>query len=182
MKIKEVLEMTYKINLATIARDLLPVGEKKASRIMKEIGCVPNGTGKRGWSYTGDDPEILERDFSEFVQREKKQAKPSNSKSTQNRPNESKKVIEYRSLDKVTEDSKRDIIEMIKENRKEDHDTMKSEILSLIKGDKEENERIYKGIYFDKDLAQFLDNVQHGNKSEIVNRIMRQYLTENDLL
>ena len=85
-------------------------------------------------------------------------------------------------MDKVTEDSKRDIIEMIKEKRKEDHDTMKSEILSLIKGDKEENEHIYKGIYFDKDLAQFLDNVQHGNKSEIVNRIMRQYLTENDLL
>ena len=174
--------MTYTLPLATIAKEHLPVSEKPARRILKEIGCIPNKPGKKGWTYTGDNPAILEKDFSEFVQKAKRQAKPSNSKSTQNRPNENKKVIEYRSLDKVTEDSKHDIIEMIKEKRKEDNDTMKSEILSLIKGDKEENERIYKGIYFDKDLAQFLDNVQHGNKSEIVNRIMRQYLTENDLL
>ena len=174
MKIKDILEMTYSVPLAIIARDHLPVSEKPARRILKEIGCVPNKPGKKGWTYTGDNPEILEKDFSEFVQKKKRQAKPSNSKNT--------KVIEYRSLDKITEDSKHDIIEMIKENRKEENDSMKNEILSLIKGAKEENERIYKGIYFDKDLAHFLDNVQHGNKSEIVNRIMRQYLTENDLL
>jgi predicted GIY-YIG superfamily endonuclease len=41
---------------------------------------------------------------------------------------------------------------------------------------------VHKGIYFDKDIAHFLDNVQHGNKSEIVNKVMRQFLTENDLL
>ena len=182
MKIREILELSQTKTVATIAKEFLPVGEKKARAILYSINCRPKGKGVKGWIYAGENPEILEKDFSEFVQKAKRQAKPSNSKSTQNRPNENKKVIEYRSLDKVTEDSKRDIIEMIKEKRKEDHDTMKSEILSLIKGDKEENERIYKGIYFDKDLAQFLDNVQHGNKSEIVNRIMRQYLTDNDLL
>jgi hypothetical protein len=174
MKIKEILEMTYTVPLATIAKDHLPVSEKPARRILKEIGCVPNKPGKKGWTYAGENAEILEKDFSEFVKKTKRQAKPSNSDNT--------KVIEYRSLEEVTEDSKRDIIEMIKDKRKEENDSMKSEILSLIKGDKEENERIYKGIYFDKDLARFLDNVQHGNKSEIVNKIMRQYLTDNDLL
>lgn len=60
---------------------------------------------------------------------------------------------------------------------------MVSDIKALIQGtNKDTPKKVYKGLYLDPDIALFLDNVQHGNKSEIVNRILRQYLTENELM
>lgn len=57
------------------------------------------------------------------------------------------------------------------------------EIKKLIEGKKkDEGPKVYKGIYFDEDIARFLDGVQHGNKSEVVNKILRQYLNDNDLI
>ena len=41
------------------------------------------------------------------------------------------------------------------------------------------NDRRYKGIYFDDDIADFLDTIKSGNRSELVNKIIRQYLVEN---
>jgi DNA-binding transcriptional regulator YhcF (GntR family) len=67
-------------------------------------------------------------------------------------------------------------------NKRTKGDNMKAQIQALIKGTKETPEKVYKGVYLDRDIAAFLDNVQHGNRSEIVNRILRQYLTENELL
>lgn len=43
-------------------------------------------------------------------------------------------------------------------------------------------DRVYRGLYFDRDIANFLDNVPTGNKSEIINKILRSYLKENGLL
>ena len=173
MKIKEILELSYTKTIATIAKEHLPVGEKRARPILYSIGCKPNGKGQKGWTYAGDNPEILEKNFSEFVQKAKNKVKTSNSDSTngttRNRPN--KIAIEYRSLEKATENSEKD------------DDSLKDEIQALIMGKKKEDfSRVYKGIWFDPDISDFLDNVPHGNKSEIVNKIMREYLVKNDLL
>lgn len=177
MKIKDILEMTYKINLATIAKDLLPVGEKKVSRIMKEIGCVPNGTGKRGWSYTGGDPEILERDFSEFVQKAKPQAKPSNYDSK----------IEIRQYSQS--DIQDDIIENEASNSKTEIEgdngmmNTKEEIANIIKGNAPKKpKKQYKGFYLDKDVVDAIDRIEAGSKSDTVSKIIRIYLQENNLL
>jgi hypothetical protein len=60
---------------------------------------------------------------------------------------------------------------------------MKAEIKALITGKQTSKpNKVYKGIYFDNDIANFLDHVQHGNKSELVNKIIRAYLVENDLM
>ena len=68
-------------------------------------------------------------------------------------------------------------------NNDEKDDTAVSEIKALLQSkDQNEKTRIYKGIYFDPDIAEFLDTVKHGNRSEIVNKIMRQYLNENELM
>ena len=108
MKIREVLELSYTKNIATIARDLLPVGETKAREILKEIGCVSNGTGKRGWTYTGENPSILEKDFSEFVQRKKPQAKPSNDDSLDNRKAEIRQYSQSDIKDDIIENKASD--------------------------------------------------------------------------
>lgn len=57
----------------------------------------------------------------------------------------------------------------------------KQEKINAILGIEPKPEKIYKGFYFDKDIAHFLDKIQNGNKSELINAIIRAYLTENDL-
>jgi transcriptional regulator len=81
-------------------------------------------------------------------------------------------------VDEIKNDNK----DNSKKASKKDSNTI-SEIKALIKGtSKSTPTRIYKGIYFDPDIADFLDNIQHGNKSELVNKILRQYLIENGLM
>ena len=170
MKLKEIVELTYTQKLSEIAKGL-PLGEKKLRGILKDIGCQPNGVGKSGWSFKGDDAEVLEKDVTEFAPHtatNKTNASNSTSKK------ESKSTIKHNSND----DTINDVNKTIKKD-----DDMIAEIKALIKPkSKDDDARIYKGIYFDKDIAHFLDNVQHGNKSEIVNKVLRQFLEENGLL
>jgi hypothetical protein len=181
MKIKEIIEMSLETKLDVIAKGL-PVGEKRLRDILKENGCTPIGIGKRGWTFTGEDAEVLEKDISEFViHTAKNNANASNSNSVGKR----KFAVIETTLSNSKNNNKNEInddMNNANETTKK-NDGMKAEIQALIKGNsKENNARVYKGIYFDKDIAHFLDNVQHGNKSEIVNKILRQYLTENDLM
>jgi predicted HicB family RNase H-like nuclease len=65
MKIIEILEKTFEIKTAEIAKKL-PVGEKRLREIFKAIGAKPT-KGKRGWSYENVDSADLEKDISDFV-------------------------------------------------------------------------------------------------------------------
>ena len=60
---------------------------------------------------------------------------------------------------------------------------MKAEIIDLLNGN-DTNKRVkkFKGFYLDEDIANLLDGIKHGNKSELVNKIIRQYLIDNDLI
>jgi hypothetical protein len=166
MKIKEILELTKTKPIADIAKEL-PVSEKPLRTILKGLKAEKPAVGAKGWSYENVDAADLEKDISEFVKRKAKSSQEA-SNSTKNK--------------NVAAETKSDIITTMFVDKME-VSNMKAEIQALIKGtSKEENNRIYKGIYFDKDIANFIDNVVHGNKSEIVNKIMRQFLTENELL
>jgi hypothetical protein len=177
MKIREILQLheEKEMKMPAIAKEFLPVGEKKLYSILKEIGCVPPKPGHKTWNHENVSEADLEKDISELAQKTAKyRRKPSNSNNVDTSNKTINKTIKNSNND--------DIIKNVKEDSRKEND-MKAEIQALIKGtSKEENDRIYKGIYFDKDISLFLDNVKHGNKSEIVNMIMRQYLTENDLL
>jgi hypothetical protein len=174
VKIKEILELTQTENIATIAKNRLTIGEKALRDRLKSIGCT-NQVGKKGWIFTGENTEILEKSIYEFAQvtaTKKPKASNNNNVDTTNKTNNKT----------IKNNTKYDTIKIVKDESRKEHD-MKAEIQALIKGtSKEENNRVYKGIYFDRDIAEFLDNVKHGNKSEIVNMIMRQYLLENELL
>lgn len=71
---------------------------------------------------------------------------------------------------------------IIKKANAKDED-MKADIQALIQGiNKKKDEKLQRNFYADKDIAHFLDNIPHGNKSELINKIIRQYLIENDLI
>ena len=163
MKIKDLLKRLEETKILDMAKEI-GIGRDRLRNFLKEIGCEPN-KGKSGWTYKGDNPAILEEDLFTHM-------KPSNSKSTpkDNKNNTSKN------------NSTPDIINNVKRISKEEN-TINAEIQAIIEGKKSSKPtKIYKGIYFDGDIAKFLDNIQHGNKSELVNKIMRAYLVENGLL
>lgn len=126
---------------------------KRLRVTLKAIGCY-NTRGMKGWHYKGD-PAVLEQSIYNFVA-SSSAAKPSNN------------------INNSTINSN---------NTSENDNDIKAEIKSLLLGNKEnKSDKVYKGIYFDRDIAVFLDNVKHGSKSELVNKIVRAFLIENDLL
>lgn len=45
-----------------------------------------------------------------------------------------------------------------------------------------QNKRHYRGFYFDEDVLAVIDNVKSGNKSELINEVLRQTFKERGLL
>jgi hypothetical protein len=185
MTIKEIVELTQVRALKDIATDL-PVSEKVLRETLKAVGCVPPSVGKRGWTFEPDNAEV-EKDLGEFVKPSIRKTKTSN-KSKNNSTNAS---IDKSNNDNTSIENNIDsnVINNANNGNNASNnnivkgDNMVMEIKDLIKGKgKDDNARVYKGIYFDKDIAHFLDNVQKGNKSEIVNKILRQYLVDNELM
>jgi hypothetical protein len=188
--IKEIVELSQTKTLKDIAKEI-PVNEKKLRETLKVVGCTPPPVGKRGWTYKPDNKEV-EKDLGVWMiptrPRKVKSDTKSNDKSKSNSTNASidnntnSNASNENNNDNVVIDSK-NVVNNDSTNTIVKGDNMVMEIKDLIKGKgKDDSARVYKGIYFDKDIANFLDNVQHGNKSEIVNKILRQYLTDNELM
>lgn len=160
MQIKSILDMTYTKNIAQIAKEHLTIGEKPLRQTLKVIGCEQN-KGQRGWFYNGTDASVLEQSIYDYVT-------PSNrttpSKVTPTTTNAS--TIES---------------EAVSTNENTSTNKVTSEIQSLLSS-KPKVDRVYKGVYFDSDIADFLASVPSGNKSDIINKIMRTYLKENGFL
>lgn len=159
MQIKSLLEMTLTKNIAQIAKEHLTIGEKPLREALKLIGCEQN-KGKRGWFYNGSE-DVLEKSIYDFVTPSKKVIKTKGNNTNSDASNSKRQG--------------NNIVNNASEN------VVPSEIQSLLKV-KSKVDRLYKGIYFDTDIANFLDNVPNGNKSDIVNKIMRAYLKDNGFL
>jgi hypothetical protein len=189
LKLVELLNMlnSKEYNIAKIAKEKLPIGEKKLKSILADLGFIYVNTGNKHWKYEGDE-SLLDADLMNFVG-EKKLAK-TNSKSTSKVASnkDSKTTSAIATKEDSTVDINQDIAIAITSTSKPNinansDSTSNIEIKMLIEGKKAKKEqKSYKGIYFDSDIANFLDNIQTGNKSEIVNKIMRIYLKENDLI
>jgi hypothetical protein len=184
--IKELVEMTQVRALKDIVKDI-PVGEKVLRETLKAVGCLAPPVGKRGWTYDPNNKEV-EKDLGEFVKPSKPRKSKSNNTNKANSTNAS--IDSNTNVNASNENNNDNVVIDSKNNVNNDStntiikgDNMVMEIKDLIKGKgKDDSARVYKGVYFDKDIAHFLDNVQKGNKSEIVNKILRQYLTDNELM
>ncbi|WP_057915927.1 hypothetical protein [Peribacillus muralis] len=54
--------------------------------------------------------------------------------------------------------------------------------LLLLQNNSESEQRVYRGFYWDADIINFLDNVKHGNKSDLMNEIVRTVLKDKGLI
>lgn len=162
MKIKELLDLTMTKSIANIAKDHLTIGEKTVRAALKRVGCE-HENGKRGWSYTGDHPAILEQSIYDFAQPKRK----------------TRSIKPNASIEKVIDSN---VKSNEKASTKQAHSEPDSIDKLLIKNKKESNERVYRGFYWDRDIINFLDNVKHGNKSDIMNEIVRTVLRDKGLL
>jgi len=140
----------------------LGVSNKAINRRLNEAGYVAEG-GQWTWQGEGVEPLTKEMAFGKRGQVLHKQD-----------------VSTTKNASKTN--SKNDMINNVTSNVKEES-IINAEIKALITGENANKPaKVYKGIYFDDDIAAFLDHIQHGNKSELVNKIMRAYLRENDLI
>jgi hypothetical protein len=180
MKIKEILELNKEKKMPLIARDHLPIGEKKLYSILKEIGCEPPEQGKREWRYENVSETDLEKDITEFAR-----------VTATNKTKASKSNNVYASKMENKEYSKKDINDdkignnpSNSENEsKGENKNMKDEIANMLKGiEPNKPEKRFKGFYLDADVADVIDSIKTGNKSEFVSKIIRAYLQENNLI
>jgi hypothetical protein len=169
MLIREILELLETENIASVSKTRLSIGEKKTRDTLRAIGCIPN-KGQKGWTYEGDNPEVLKKSIYDLAPPRKSRTIRPTANSVQN------------NASKNTSKSNNKRARISSSNSQGGND-IKTEIQSLMQGkDTNKADKLYRGIYFDRDVAHFLDNVPHGNKSEIVNKILRQFLIENELL
>lgn len=165
MKISEILELTNSMNIAAIAKDRLTIGEKRVRAILKELGCT-NQAGKKGWSYTGDDPELLEKSIYDFIQPIKRKAKAINNAS-----------IEIASTSEIQ--ANKPLVKASRPPIKSELDTIDR---LLLQNDSDNSQRVYRGFYWDSDIIKVIDGIKHGNKSDLLNEIVRRVLKEKGLI
>jgi hypothetical protein len=162
MKIRELLELTQTELLVEIAKNRLGISRDKTRYALKHAGCY-SINGKRGWFFEGDE-SVLEQSIYDFVdgkQINRKQATTSAEK-------EVSATVEKQPRPKTkakASTSELDSIDML-----------------LLQSEVNSNQRIYRGFYWDKEIISFLDSVKHGNKSDLMNEIVRTILKNKGLI
>ena len=178
MKIKEILELTQTMRVSEIAKEFLEVGEKKAVEGLKKAGCY-NTSGKRGWYFDGDE-SVLEQSIYDFVAPTKGKTKAVKSNASISASKEIASTVETPVKEsKVTSNTSKTIVKASKKTVTSELDPI--DVL-LLQNQEESENRTYRGFYWDKDIISFLDAIKHGNKSDLMNEIVRTVLKDKGLL
>jgi hypothetical protein len=198
MKVGELLELTKTVKLATIAKERLDFGEKKAVAALKMAGCYSK-SGKPGWHFDGDS-SVLEKSIYDFVPPTKATARKGNA--SIRKVNTSTKKVNNSTKDSI-KPSEKPVTSELLANESETASTIDSNItreeiastsetkvkseldnidMLLMQNETDSNKRVYRGFYWDKDIIDFVDNVKHGNKSDLMNEIVRTVLKAKGLI
>lgn len=180
MIIKDILELTQTMRVSEIAKEFLEVGEKKAVEGLKKAGCY-NTSGKRGWYLTeGIDESVLEQSIYDFVAPTKGKAKAVKSNASISASEEIASTVETPVKEsKVTSETSKTPVKASKKTVASELDPI--DVL-LLQNQEESENRTYRGFYWDKDIISFLDGIKHGNKSDLMNEIVRTVLKDKGLL
>lgn len=180
MIIKDILELTQTMRVSEIAKEFLEVGEKKAVEGLKKAGCY-NTSGKRGWYLTeGIDESVLEQSIYDFVAPTKGKAKAVKSNASISASKEIASTVETPVKEsKVTSETSKTPVKASKKTVDSELDSI--DVL-LLQNQEESENRTYRGFYWDKDIISFLDSIKHGNKSDLMNEIVRTVLKDKGLL
>lgn len=164
MLIRELLELTLQDgqNISKIAKDRMPFGEKKLKDALTSAQCEPIGKGKKGWHFIGDDESILDKNIEDFGSVRKAQQKQRQKHNASTSESTNKSIIESNknSENKIDSDSKLDYL--LKHDKKQDN--------------------LYRGFYLSSEVVKALDKVPSGNKSELVDELLKRFFREKGLL
>ncbi|MGE6403342.1 hypothetical protein [Bacillus cereus] len=180
MKIGEIIELTKTERLSKIAKERLSISEKPTRDALKLAGCYAI-SGKKGWFFDGDE-SVLEQSIYEFVPAKKVTRKPKAEKqhASISASEEIASTIETPVKErKVTSDTSED---EVKASQKKVTSELDSIDVLLLQNQEESENRTYRGFYWDKDIISFLDGIKHGNKSDLMNEIVRTVLKDKGLL
>ncbi|HDR7839259.1 TPA: hypothetical protein QCY33_005586 [Bacillus toyonensis] len=169
--------------MSEIAKENLEIGEKKAVEGLKKAGCY-NISGKRGWHFDGDE-KVLQQSIYDFVPPTKGKAKAVKSNASISASEEIASTIETPVKEsKVTSDTSKTPTKEsnVKASRKKVASELDSIDVLLLQNQEESENRTYRGFYWDKDIISFLDGIKHGNKSDLMNEIVRTVLKDKGLL
>jgi hypothetical protein len=162
MKIREILALNHEgMKMALIARDHLPVGEKRLYDVLKEVGCEPPVKGKKFWSYDNVNSTDLEKDITDFARVAATKKRTNERKKKSNKTTNKEKSV-------TTKEPKHEIKKEPKEKPTE-----------------KEKEKMRKRASFDID-SELLKELkiyairEEKNVYEIVENAIRTYLRERD--
>lgn len=135
---------------------------------LRRAGYVAEGNGNyRKWVYKGEAPEPLDEPLR-VRERGKGKHNASISESTKKANtsmNESAKKVD----NSKTKASKKLV-------------ASDSDKIDLLLSNKPKKERTYRGFYFDNDVLSIIEGVASGNKSDLVNEVLRKVFKEKGLL
>ncbi|OSX87040.1 hypothetical protein BTJ45_05278 [Bacillus mycoides] len=185
MKIGEIIELTKTIRLSEIAKESLEIGEKKAVEGLRKAGCTFT-SGKSGWYLAeGMDESVLEQSIYDFVAPTKGKAKAVKSNASISASEEIASTIEtpVKESEVISNTSKTPAKESnVKASKKKVTSELDSIDVLLLQNQDENEHRTYRGFYWDRDIINFLDGIKHGNKSDLMNEIVRTVLKDKGLL
>lgn len=166
MKIKEILEeLKQGKSLADIGKDIA-VGKEKLSASLKKAGY--KFIRKEGWTFIGEGAEPLDQDYIEFIPVRKSVKKVNASISA------SEEIAS--TIETPAKESN------VKASRKKVASELDSIDVLLLQNQEENEHRTYRGFYWDKDIINFLDGIKHGNKSDLMNEIVKSVLKDKGLI
>lgn len=185
LTIGEILEaMKQGKAVANIAKELT-IGKEKLSKALQKAGYEYN-RGNRKWTFAGTGEEPLNQAYTDFVE-SSGGVKKANASIDDNKRKVS--AIKTPANEIKSKASKNEVASELKANAiKEVASTIESESeldsidLLLMQSETASNQRVYRGFYWDKDIINFLDNVKHGNKSDLMNEIVRNVLKAKGLI
>jgi len=167
--------------LADIGKELT-VGKEKLSNALKEAGYTFSR--RTGWTFTGTGEAPLNQVYTDFLESSGGVKKANASISTSGMKVHTIKTPANEIKSKA---SRNEVASEQKANAfKEVASTSESELdaidLLLMQSETASNQRVYRGFYWDNDIINFLDNVKHGNKSDLMNEIVRNVLIAKGLI
>lgn len=172
MLVREVLELTLQpgMNIQQIAKHIDGLGEKGLRKALAQAGCVPFGSGKKGWHFIGDTLENLDKSIIEFAPK----AESFYSASIRKSSNSTKTALTFSGEnEEIAATVMMNTLDISEDDRLLD--------AILIRKVKEQKKRVYRGFYFEEDVLELIDSLPNGDKSDFINVALRKVAKEKGI-
>lgn len=175
MKIGDLLAMTKRESLEEIAKQHLTIGKTTARQALKNAGCYCK-RGVRGW-YHDNLNQVADYSIYDFAPVRKRQSKLSGSESAikQLIAKADKEALEKTQLPEEPNSMEtKDDVSGYEQFDAVDRILFREELMRDLK--------TYKGFYWDEDIINFIESVNHERQSELMNEIVRSVLVNKGFL